>query len=172
MKYLKIVLTLLLSFSLMTCERDDLCPETTPTTPSLIIEFYDNATQESQKNVFDLVVGGIGNDSTLPGYTLVDTAELILPLKTDTNITQYALISDTVVDTDGTITAGNQDIITITYETEDIYVSRACGYKTIFKNVVITVDPGTDGNWIIFTEAINDNLTIEDETTTHYYFYH
>ena len=171
MKQIKIILVVLLSASLMTCERDDLCPEATPTTPSMLVGFFNNEVPESPKNVFDLVVAGIDNDTSLPGYTLVDTDNIILPLKTDTNQTQYVLISDTVVDSDGIITGGNDDIITITYTREDVYVSRACGYKTIFKNVNVTVEPDTD-NWIQVAIPINDNLTIEDETTIHYFFYH
>ncbi len=108
----------------------------------------------------------------LPGYSVVDVSELILPLRTDQNSTTYTLISDTVLDTDGNVTSGNSDTVTITYETEDVYVSRACGYKTIVNNVIVAIDGGTDGNWIILAQPENDNLTIEDETTTHYYFNH
>ncbi len=171
MKHIKLILLLLVSVSFLTCERDDLCPETTPTTPSMIIGLFNLIAPESPKNVFDLVVAGIGNDTTLPGFSLVDTDEIILPLKTDADITQFALISDTEVDTDGNIIGGNQDIITISYLREDIFVSRACGFKTIFRNVVVTIEPDAD-NWIQLALPLNDNLTIEDETTTHYFFYH
>ncbi|WGD34324.1 DUF6452 family protein [Olleya sp. YS] len=173
MKHIKLVLLFVMLASVFTCERDDLCPETTPTTPSLIIEFFDNATQDSPKNVFDLYVIGEDNNIVLPGYSLVDTNELILPLRTDQDSTTFKIISNAVLDSDGNLTDdGNEDIVTISYQREDVYVSRACGYKTIFNNVVVSVDGGTDGNWIIFTEAAFDNLTIEDETITHYFFYH
>ncbi|RAJ16336.1 DUF6452 family protein [Olleya aquimaris] len=172
MKHLKLISLIVLLSSVLTCERDDLCPETTPTTPSLIIEFFDNATQDSPKNVFNLYVIGEDNDEALPGYSVVTTNELILPLRTDQDSTTFTVISDAVLDDNGNNTTGNEDIVTISYQREDVYVSRACGYKTIFKNVVVSVDGGTDGNWIIFTEAAYDNLTIEDETITHYFFYH
>ena len=31
------------------CERDDICPESTPTTPSLIIDVFDFNSQEDKK---------------------------------------------------------------------------------------------------------------------------
>jgi hypothetical protein len=173
MKHLKLYLVVLVaSFSLLTCERDDLCPETTPTTPSLIIDFYNNNAQDSRKNATNLYVIGQDNEDVLDGYNVETVNQVVLPLRTDTDTTTFALTRNTVLDDDGNITSGNTDTVTITYATEDVYVSRACGYKTIFKNVVVTIDGGTDANWIIFAQPENDNLTIEDETTTHYFFYH
>ena len=173
MKHLKLYLLLLIaSFSLLTCERDDLCPETTPTTPSLVIDFYNNNAQDSRKNATNLYVIGEDNDDVLDGYNAETVNQVILPLRTDTDNTSFFLTRNTVLDDDGNITSGNTDKVTITYATEDVYVSRACGYKTIFKNVVLTIDGGTDANWIILAQPENDNLTIEDETTTHYFFYH
>ena len=67
---------------------------------------------------------------------------------------------------------GNQELVTINYTRNDVYVSRACGYKTIFENVATTLDEGADGPWIFQTIPQNDNLIIEDETTTHYTFSH
>jgi len=42
-KYIITSLALLLAVSFWNCEKDDICAETTPTTPKLVIEFYDNA---------------------------------------------------------------------------------------------------------------------------------
>jgi len=172
MKHLKLYLLIILSCSLLTCERDDLCSETTATTPSLIIDFYNNNATDSQKDAIGLYVIGEDNDDVLSDYNVETVNQLILPLRTDQNSTVFYLTNNTVLDDDGNITSGNTDTITITYEAEDVYVSRACGYKTIFKNVFVTVDGGADANWIILAQPENDNLTIEDETTTHYFFYH
>lgn len=172
MKHLKLYLLLITTLSFLTCERDDLCPETTPTTPSFVIDFYNNNAQDSRKNVVDIYVIGQDNEEVLTDYNLENVNQLILPLRTDQDITTFNITSNTVLDDDGNITSGNTDILTITYARKDVYVSRACGYKTTFENVVATIDGGTDGNWVIFNEAANDNLTIEDDTTTHYFFYH
>jgi hypothetical protein len=172
MKKIKLILLTLCCISLLTCERDDLCPETTPTTPSLVIGFFNNALPENPKTVTNLYVIGLDNEAVLPGYSVVDVSELILPLRTDTDTTTFFLTNNTVLDDDGNITSGNTDTVTITYDRKDIYVSRACGYKTIYENVDVTIDSGSDGNWIILAQPENDNLTIDDETTTHYYFNH
>ena len=180
MKYFKIlVIPLLLIVALsISCERDDICPESTLTTPRLIIDFYDVSNQEDSKNVFGLLVGGIGNEFALPEYSVVTTANVILPLKTDDNSTQFAFIQNYSINDNGTpedtsddFQEGNQDIITIKYSREQIYVSRACGYKTIFKNVTLTIEPDSD-NWIKSKLFLNDNQSVEDETETHFNLFH
>jgi len=49
---MKKIFLLLFVFSLLGCEKDDICESTTPTTPRLVIEFYDfNASTATLKNV-------------------------------------------------------------------------------------------------------------------------
>ena len=134
--------------TLNTCERDDICPEDVPTTPRMIVEFFNISNQENLKNVPNLYVQGIGNDNALSEFIGTSAKNKIqLPLKTDENSTQFLLINDYAIDDNGTpddesddIQTGNEDIITINYITENVYVSRACGYKTIFKTVNIQFD--------------------------------
>jgi hypothetical protein len=153
----------------MGCEPDDICPESTPTTPNLIIRFYDILNQDSKKNVFNLKVQGIGNDNPLTDYNVVTTDSIVLPLKTNAATTQYSLHKE-YSNVDGVID-GNEDIITINYSTEQVYVSRACGYKTIFKNVTLTINNDGD-NWIQSKESINDNQSVEDEKAAHFKLFH
>ena len=153
----------------MGCEPDDICPESTPTTPNLIIRFYDILNQDSKKNVFNLKVQGIGNDNPLTDYNVVTTDSIVLPLKTDANTTQYSLHKEYSNVND--VIGGNEDIITINYSTEQVYVSRACGYKTIFKNVTLTINNDGD-NWIQSKESINDNQSVEDEKAAHFKLFH
>lgn len=181
MKNLKLIIIpiiLLIVGISISCERDDICPESTSTTPNLIIDLYDSDNPESSKNAFNLVVYGEDNDEILSGYESVTTNQLVLPLKTDANSTTYILHkdysyddNDTPDDTSDDIIGGNQDIITINYLTEEVYVSRACGYKTIYKSVEITVEDDGD-NWIISTENLTDNEPIEDDYDTHFYIFH
>ncbi|GAA4810568.1 DUF6452 family protein [Litoribaculum gwangyangense] len=182
MKYFKIIIIpiLLIVFLSISCERDDICPGSTPTTPRVIIDMLDFETQETSKNVFGLVVAGIreGGNLVLPGYNIVTTNQLVLPLKTDENTTQYILHkeyifddNDTPDDTTDDIIGGNQDIITINYSREEVYVSRACGYKTIFKNVTITIEDDGD-RWLLSQQPLNPNQSVEDETTTHFNIFH
>jgi hypothetical protein len=162
----------------ISCESDDICPESTATTPSLIIDAYDVSNPENKKSVTKLLVGGIDNISVLPGYNIAAATQIVLPLRTDSNTTQYVLIKDTSINNNGTpddlsddFYDGNPDIITISYSREDVYVSRACGYKTIFKNVTLTIEPDSD-NWIKSRQPLNDNQSVEDETETHFNIFH
>ncbi|WP_052461075.1 DUF6452 family protein [Psychroserpens mesophilus] len=177
----KVGFVVLIFATLSTCERDDICPEDIPTTPRLILEFYDVSNQENTKIVPDLFIQGIGNSQVLTGFSgSSDILEVQLPLKTDENstsfrfITNYELVDDngTPNDTSDDIFNGNEDIITINYITENVYVSRACGYKTVYKAVNIQFDPDDTERWIVLAQPLNDNQSIEDETTTHFKFFH
>ena len=162
----------------MGCEPDDICPESTPTTPSLIITFYDISLQKNKKNVFKFRAQGVDNNNPLTNYNVVTTDSIVLPLKTIGTSTQYKLYKDYTYSDNGTpdnpnddIIGGNQDIITINYSTENVYVSRACGYKTIFKNVTLTIEP--DGNnWILSKESLTNNQSVENETAAHFKLFH
>ncbi|WP_242205336.1 DUF6452 family protein [Aestuariivivens insulae] len=179
MKKISLLILVVLLTSHFSCERDDICPETTSTTPRLIIDLYDFSNQEEKKNVIDFRVQGVDNDEVLPDYNVIKaTNNIILPLRTDTNKTEYMLHIDYAVNDNGTpdntdddFTEGNQDIISINYTTEEVYVSRACGYKTIFKNVTLSIVSDND-NWIKLKESVTENQSVEDETTTHFNLYH
>lgn len=178
MKKISLLALLLFITANFSCERDDICPASTPTTPNLIIDIYDIDNQESKKNVFGLLVAGVDNDDILPGYGIVSSDQLILPLNTSTSSTQYRLFQNTTINDNGTpdnpdddYAEGNEDVITINYSTELVFVSRACGYKTIFNNVTLTIEQ--DGNnWILSKQSINDNQSVEDETTAHFNIFH
>ncbi|MHA7944390.1 DUF6452 family protein [Formosa sp. 3Alg 14/1] len=179
MKY-SFVIILLVALSFFGCEKDDICSNDTPTTPSLIIRFYDvtNPNIDVLNSVTNLRVQGIGNDDVLPGYDVVATDSIAVPLKTTDNVTQYSLYKEYVYDdndtpdddSDDTIT-GNEDVITITYDMEEVYVSRACGYKTVYRNVSINLVED-DENWIELIRSVNDNQSVEDENEVQFKLYH
>jgi hypothetical protein len=184
MKFLKSLLLILCAFFIVTnCEKDDICANTTLTTPRMVINFKDIVVQENLKTVNNLLVQGVGNDEVLSDYNNVDVSEILLPLKIDVPnieiITQYELFKDfDEVDDNGTpddpsddIELANSDIITISYVVREIYVSPACGFKVQFENVSVTVEQDGD-NWILLTEPANDNLIIIDETIPHYNLFH
>ncbi len=178
MKKVSLLLIVIIVISYLSCERDDICPESTPTTPSLIIDVYDFDDQESKKNVINLVISGVDNDDVLSGYELVSSNNIVLPLKTTENTTQFILIKEASVNDNGTpedstddFYDGNYDTLTINYSRRDVYVSRACGYKTIFENVTLTIEDDTD-NWILSQQPLNPNQSVEDETTTHFNIFH
>ena len=164
---------------LFTCERDDICSEDTSTTPRLYIEFYNSINPDSRKNVFNFRVQGVGNDNPLEDYNVVSASNSVyLPLKTTENQTQFKLHKNYGIDDNGTpddetddFITGNEDIITISYSPVEIYVSRACGYKTAFENVTITVEDDGD-KWIDFILSTTDNEPITNETNAHFNLFH
>lgn len=111
-----------------------------------------------------------------PNYIMYDrTADsIILPLKIDVldevNTTRFLLTRDSDYDTDeNPETISNTDVIEVNYTPELVYVSRACGYKSIFNDVSIT-NVSDSEKWIIDVDVINN--TINNEDAAHINIYH
>ena len=136
--------------TILSCEKDDICIDAT--TPNLIIRFYDNTDKTVLKSVPSLYVWAVDKDSTQINVS-VDT--LVIPLNTMQDLSNYKFSSNSIIDD-----------ITLTYTRNDEFVSRSCGYKTIFDNLSIT----TTSNWILDSEIINS--TVNNETSAHLYIYH
>lgn len=171
----KILLLLVLAFSFSSCEKDDICDASTPTTPRLVIECYDNANATlTLKNLTSLkaIATGMGTEAvafnpslpiTDPSRYLYTGSKLYLPLRTDATTTQYALTLNS-----GVAGSENTDIITINYAHHEVYVSRACGFKTLFDldptTPIVQTEPATpDGAWIQNITVIKPNLESENE---------
>jgi hypothetical protein len=180
LKSILFILIIIVTVSNISCEPDDICPEDISTTPRLILEFFDVSNQENNKNVPNLRVQGLGNSSPVLGFEGGSTENKVeLPLKTDDSATSFSFIRDFAINNNGTpddtsddFVTGNEDVITVNYIAENVYVSRACGYKTIYRAVNVEFDDTDLDRWIVLVEAVNDNQSIEDETTTHFKFYH
>ena len=175
----KLSLILLGLILLTRCERDDICSEDTQTTPKLIIRFYDIANPDEFKSVPQFYARGIGLENPLGDYAGFSSNDSIaLPLRTDMETTQYILHknyeiddNDTPDDTSDDIILGNQDIITINYQNDYIYVSRACGYKAIYNNAQLNAEPDSD-NWILLSQPVNTDQSIENEKAAHFKIWH
>ena len=143
------------------CEKDDIC--LSPTTPKLVVRFYDNANQTALKSVERLSIWADGKD-TLSIYKSVSLDSVAIPLNVNTTQTIYHLKTNTV---DGNKANNLINTITINYTTTEEYISRSCGFKTIFNNVTISSNNG----WIqSFTPT---SLTkIDTQTSAHVKIYH
>lgn len=159
---------LLLFTAFYSCERDDICPESTPTTPHLVIRFYAIDEQSETKRVVDLQIQGVDNEELFQSATSTDS--VAIPLNTNDVVTKFKLHKEYVEDDNGIISGGNEDIISITYNPKEVYVSRACGYKTIFENVEISIE--SDGDDWIELYQYESPLTVEDETAAHVQIFH
>lgn len=156
----------------MSCERDDICATATPTTPHLIVRFYNINERTETKTVRRMSVKEESNPKFIVSDRTVDS--IVLPLRIDTldnlNTTQFVLTRDIDYETDDIVsTVSNSDTLVVTYTPELIYVSRACGYKSIFNNVVASRE-SEPSNWIIDVEVTNP--TINNEDAAHINIYH
>ncbi|MNE84700.1 hypothetical protein D3C80_1816340 [compost metagenome] len=95
-----------------------------------------------------------------------------IPLKTDANTTTYNF----------TYNSGNSnpalvfvDKVTINYSHNEVYVSRACGYKTLFTlsptdAIVHTAEPSTAETWMQYISVEKTNIENENETHLKIFF--
>lgn len=157
---------------LIGCERDDICAESTPTTPRLIVEFYDATSPDDLKSVTRLTAYGEGLLIDPPEEEVAETIvfdsnvnRLELPLIVGEEglviTTNYILEKDTNLRDEGN---SNEDILEIRYTNEFDYVSRACGYKNIFNDLIINFTQDGD-TWISAIQVVE--TTVENENTVH-----
>src|SRR5690606_17027974 len=106
----------------------DICPESTQTTPMLIISFLDAEDQETPKPPVNLTVRAVFYDTIIQARGNV--ALLRLPLRLDAQATEYEFIlnaPETPVEWEAAPEAiSNLDRITFSYTPEQIYINRAC----------------------------------------------
>jgi len=174
-----ISLLLVFTFGLSSCEKDDICDANTPTTPRLVISFYDINDPSKPRNVNNLMVIGEGmktgiifNKSVTDTTKYVTSASTVsVPLRTDTIATTYKFIYNSLSPNPAAI---NTDVLKINYTHQNVYVSRACGFKTIFTLAPVKpferTDPDGEGFWMqqIFVKTYN--VEFENETHLEVYF--
>ncbi|QTE23439.1 DUF6452 family protein [Polaribacter cellanae] len=163
MKKTFLFLLVILAF-ISACEKDDFCLQN-PVTPRLIITFFDDTNRETRKRVqrFSLVAKSKGLDSLFVNNSSLDS--IAIPLNTNALKTVYTLKKNTV---NGARKDNQFATFTITYETEQEYISRSCGYRVIFKNVAFSAEPNT---WI--TDFTPTTVTIIDnQNSAHVQIFH
>ncbi len=149
------------------CERDEICLE--DITPKLIIRFYNADIPNEVKDVLNLKVeiDGIEGEYTNETISLL-TDSIAIPLQVTENKTKFIL---TLQGDSSLGTEDNIDTISVSYNQQDIFVSRSCGYKTVFNNADPSIS-GDENNWMKGLETTNDPLEIIDENKAHVKIYH
>jgi hypothetical protein len=170
---------LLFTFGLSSCEKDDICDANTPTTPRLIITFYDIANPTKTRNVNNLKVIGEGmtegivfnENGTDETKYLTSGSTVAIPLKVNDSTVTYKFIYNAASTNPTSI---NTDVLTINYTSQNVYVSRACGFKTIFAlkpvDPFLRTDPDGDTVWMTDVQLKNPNIESENETHIEVYF--
>ena len=165
----KILLLLLVSISISSCEKDDICTE--ETTPRLIVEFYDISNPANTKNVVNLKVKGEGAFNDLDLGTFNAQSKIELPLNPGSTTAKYSMILNST----STTVAPDEDFLEFNYATETVYVSRACGYKTVYTlnnidGVVLSDETTAGGLWMQNPTIQTNTITTENETHIKIYF--
>ena len=165
-KIVFITLSLLLAVSFWNCEKDDICASGTPVTPRVIIEFYDAADPSVLKNVTNL---GVIAPTFSEGKAFNNVSKIEVPLRTTVDVTTLNFIQN---GSDTNTTNDNVDEITFNYQRVDEYISRACGFKTLFYlNDTNPIELTVDGNnWIQSIEVLQPNIETENEVHVKIYF--
>lgn len=154
----KICLIIILTLTIITIYscQDEFCLDST--TPSLIIKLYDKDDVSSKKSA-SLIIWANEKDTLFNG---ISTDSISLPLDTKNNnvIYHFSLIEDENEDEENSNDINNQEDININYTIEDIFVSKSCGFKSVFNDVNISI---TKNNWINnFTTTVTE-ITNEDQ---------
>lgn len=159
LKFIYSLLLIITYFSIISCERDDICID--DITPHLTIRFYDNEDQSVLKKIRQLSIKIVGVENDSLNFSVSDS--IFIPLIVTEDVTQYVLTLDSDENT------FNRDTVRVNYDREDVFVGRACGFKTIFKNAEYTLI-SDDDNWIFDIETITQ--TIDNETKAHVKIFH
>ena len=173
-------LLLVIGFGLAGCEKDDICDPATPTTPRLVIQFFDqnNVTLPRRVTNLKIIGDGVADDVGVPneqgGQVWNDTIAYV-PLRVNADATKFRF----VLNADDNVAANDiTDVLDFNYSRLDTYVSRACGFKTTFDLFGTSSDPfilngipnSTEGNWIDHIEVLQPNINDENETHIRIYF--
>ena len=151
------------------CESDDICPESTLTTPRMIITFYDVNNPEERKNVESLGVYIIKNSE----FTLINeinginTDSIAIPLRDDESVSNFKLCKDFSEDIT-VIPSGLPNHLYVDYEINERFISRASGFINNYNlSLALPYDPintTSPTNWISDVIILNDSVNNENQS--------
>jgi len=157
----------LIIFAFSSCEKDDVCSD--ETTPKLVLEFFDISNPSNTKIINNLKVVAVGQTEAFDTFS--GENKIIIPLKITDSSTKYSFILNS-----NDAASLNEDFLEFNYTTQNVFVSRACGYKTIFElnddgtGVVKTDAAIPDGIWMQNVVKVTNSITTENETHLKIYF--
>lgn len=157
------------SLLLSACQKDDICPEATATTPMLIIRFYDFNDPSELKPVQGLNLIAEGSVDSL--FTTERTVDSIaIPLKTFQNTTEYQFIKNVGDEGENELPV-NSDQLNFSYFPNEEFVSKACGFRVEFLDFLATrVSETGSGNWI--KNIVVQQTSLNDQTRAHLFIFH
>jgi hypothetical protein len=151
---------------LLTCESDDICPESTQTTPRIVITFYDINNPNEKKNIESLGIYTVNNGqiNIIEGFNGVNTDSIAIPLRDDELESNFKFSKDF---SDATvIPSGQTNHVYFNYEINEFFVSRACGFINNYNlSLALPYDPADASDptsWISDIIILNDSITNEN----------
>ena len=170
-KFLATSLLLLSSIVIfISCEKDDICGETEPTTPGLFVEFY-NYEDQNVPRLETITAYAVGQEE----HTIESSGnKLLLPFRLDQQETSWVL--------NRTIGTGIEkvilkDTLSFKYRVTTTYLNKACGYVSTFSLLQNGTSPllngkedSKEGNWIKLYETLTNE--IENDETAHFQIYY
>tara|TARA_B100001758_G_C18173472_1_gene485561 strand:- start:87 stop:530 length:444 start_codon:yes stop_codon:yes gene_type:complete len=147
---------------MISCEKDDICIESEIGTPRIILSFYDKTNKTLKKPVENLLIKGIEREDTLDIFS---GDSIAIPLRNNSNFSKYEFILNSGGEN------SNNDTIQFEYSRYDLYINRACGFKS---NYILNDPPAKlfniDSPWIEQILKLKD--TILNENNAHLAIYH
>lgn len=175
-----LLLVVFVSAFFSSCEKDDICDANTVTTPRLVLSFYDINNPSVLKTVTKLKVIGEGMTEGIifsptgigDAKYLTSGSTISIPLKIDQDVTTYNLIFNSGNTNPALVFT---DKIQINYTRTNVFVSRACGYKTIFtlkptNPIIHTAVPTNTDKWMQYISVEKSNIENENETHLKIFF--
>ena len=150
---------ILILFFLISCEPDDICLESNPDTPNLILKFVDVFSGEN-KSVSNLRITGINN---IEDFFVGTVDSISIPLNNYENTSSFSFTKEFESN------QSNEDLIYFNYTRNNVYISRSCGYKMEYEidNIIVEND---NSNWI--EDSIIETRTVNNEISHHVKIYH
>ena len=165
-KYLVLFLIILTIYN---CESDDICPESTLTTPRLIVTFYDEENPQERKNIESLGVYIVKNNELMLISEIngINTDSIAIPLRDDESVSNFKFCKDFSEDVT-VIPSGLPNHVYFDYEINETFISRACGFINNYNlSIALPYDPlDTSGptNWISELIILNNSVTNENQS--------
>lgn len=156
----------LLALGLSACEKDDICSGSESETPNVVIRLFDRLDPEIPKAAVKIAAIAEGFNDTL---IFRSTSAIDLPLQINTSETTWNLVL--YVPNVSNDTTHFRDQLRFTYTPEALYVSKACGYKTIFHEFnAVKTTPISNETWIRSINRLTNELTNTDNAHLQLYY--
>ena len=138
------------------CEKDDVCIRNLVTPRMNMVFFSDSTSEQTPVDELKLTRIPIWEEGRVINNDTTNVDSIFVPLPP--SVDQVSLIFE--------YSNNNKDTIELNYQRDDVYVNKACGFKTVFSNLSV-IEYSTNK---IVRIKVNEQ-TIESENASHLLVY-